>query len=268
MIYLWAVVVLAVVGIGWLLYNSGAESGGKLIGRYDPRRRLKRATRLKRDGKLDEACDFLLDLLDRWESDPPRDSEANIPEDYPEVDHYWKAANYLQRAGRTEEAWSILSRVIGGEYPRRIRLRQYCQELEGQSFRSSHERKMARRLLKREPEGSTYQDRAKIHDKTRLFFKREGRRAEAAKHKLLAYGAEVLWLWYDGQVFDGARDQLADSTSREAIEEAVSSATKVVDRPELDDDLTDLLACWVQRVPEASLGELEERVGQLLGSED
>lgn len=263
-----AILVLVVLVALWLQLRDGEtpqESSGLvgvgLAGRglADPRQRLKQATKLKREGKLDQAAELMKKLVAKWEEDPPI-TEANVPEDYPERKVYWKLANYLQRAGRSEEAWDVLKRLHREEYPRIQRLKRYYRNLAEEGPKYEHDRRQVERMLEREPENSIYQDKAWIFGKTRLFLQREGRDLEALRYGILADALGLLAFWYGSRNEPMVQQRFEKQTEEDAVREAVSSRVQKADRPELEMPLGDLVVDWVQRIPDADPEALDEDV--------
>lgn len=273
-----AILVLVVLVAIWLQLRNGdtpRESSGAVgagstrRGIANPRQRLKEATRLKKEGKLDEAAEFLRKLVAKWEGDPPI-SRANVPEDYPEVKVYWKLANYLQRAGRSEEAWEVLRRVHQEQYPKIQQAKHYFQRLaeEGPEYDGEYARRQVDELLESEPENTIYLEKSQIYDKTRLFLHREGRDLEALKYGIMADALGLLSLWYGSRNEPMVQEQYEKQTEEGAVREAVARRAKKANRPELEQSLGDLVVNWVQRIPDVDPVKLQDGISRLLESFD
>lgn len=268
---MWWTIGLAVVLIALWVWGRGSgsdfsrsRSENGASSDWNPRNELKEATALKKAGKLDEACDFLLDLLGRWEADPPRLTDASVAEDYPEVTHYWKAANYLQRADRSDEAEQVLNRLLDGEYPRIKRHREYYRTLEREGPDHPSDQHRIENLLKKQPEDTIYMDLTRIHDKARLFLEREGRDREAAKHGVLSYASGVLSLWYGSRGEPIVQERFEEQTSDEWIRDAAGAFAERMERADLEESVVQELAGWIETIPDASLRDLENRIEAVL----
>lgn len=269
-----AILVLVVLVALWLQLRDGEtpqkSSGAVGIGptgrsSVDRRRRLKEATRLKKEGKLDEAAEFLRKLVARWEEDPPI-TGANVPEDYPEVKVYWKLANYLQRAGRSEEAWEVLRRVHQEQYPKIQQTKRYFRKLakEGPEYDGEYARRQVDELLESEPENTIYLEKSQIYDKTRLFLQREGRDLEALRYGILADAVGLLSLWYGSRNEPMVQDQYESQTEENAVREVVARRAKKANRPELKELLGELVIDWIRRIPDVDPNDLDEKIQENL----
>lgn len=267
-----AVIILALImaagwwGVRWLSEGNGGLGESLRIG-DEPRRKLKRATELKKEGPLDEAADYLLDLLQRWERNPPQTEGANTPE-YPEVGVYWKAANYLQRAGRSEEAWAILDRLLRTEYPQMESLREYYKELRSRRPSNDYERRERDRILAVQPESSISRELAEAHDKARLFMEREGREVDAVRHALLSYAVGLVSFWYDAQDSSVVEERFKVVASEETIRENAETAASTLDRPEVREPVEETLSSWVENLPDGSLDDLSDRLEAILAPDE
>lgn len=227
--------------------DDGARSSSRTI--KNPRQKLKRATELKRKDRLDDACDYLSDLIRKWERNPPTEPAAGIPEDYPEWKVYWKLANYRQKAGRSEEGWEVLQRLMALEYPRvQAQMDFYKSEPTNDT----------------EPEHTICQELAQIYDKVRLFSDREGNPKAAIRFGVLSHAADAKSLWYAGQSSSIVRSRFEETASDSAIESTIHG---------LVDDSSDggtrsaifrRMRTWIDDLPDSELESLSDAIANVL----
>lgn len=236
--------------------SAGRVSSGRV---EEPRQKLKQATALKRQGKIDEACEHLAELIRSWEDAPPL-SEANVPEEYPGWKVYWKHASYLQKAGRPEEGWEVLQRLIDLDYPAVEAQVDHYESLSPDDGASKYEAERISEMLEVEPEQTIFRELGQIFDKVRLFCDREGRDDDAIRYGTLSYAAAMKSWWYDGQNEPVVRGRFEEETSDEAIREVVDGLLNDGDPNELREELAEALRAWINDLPSSDLNQLSNKV--------
>lgn len=246
---------LALLVVAFIFASEQSGGGGTRTSTStikNPRQKLKRATELKREGQLDDACDYLSDLIRKWERNPPTEPAAGIPEDYPEWKVYWKLANYLQKAGRSEEGWEVLQRLMSLDYPR----------VQAQiDFYKSESTKET------EPEQTLSRELAQIYDKVRLFSDREGNPEAAVRFGVLSHAADAKSLWYAGQESSIVKNRFEDTASDSAIEGTIDGVMGDSSDGEARSALFDKLRAWIDGLPDSELASLSDAVADILSSD-
>lgn len=215
----------------------------------NPRQKLKRATELKREGQLDDACNYLDNLIRRWENDPPTEPAAGVPEDYPEWKVYWKLASYLQEGGRPEEGRAVLGRLMALDYPAiQARVDYY-------NSQSANET---------EPEQSISQELAQVYDKARLFTDREGNPEAAIRFGVLSHAADAKSLWYAGQSSSIVRSRFEEAASDSAIESTISELVGGSSDDSTRSALFDRIRIWIDGLPDSELASLSDSISDVL----
>lgn len=218
----------------------------------NPRQKLKRATDLKREGQLDDACEYLSNLIRRWENNPPTEPAAGVPEDYPEWKVYWKLASYLQKAGRSEEGLEVLQRLMALDYP----------AVQAQiDFYKSESTKET------EPEQTISQELAQIYAKARLFSDRAGHTEAAIRFGILSHAAGAKSLWYAGQESSIVRSRFEETASDSAIQSTINGLMGDSSDVDARSALFDKLRVWIDGLPDSELSSLSDSVAGVLSSD-
>jgi tetratricopeptide (TPR) repeat protein len=163
------------------------------------------------------------------------------------IETFLRLPLYLQKAGRSDEAWVEFNNLLTKGYPN--------QSINEVDITMTHSR---------------------IYDKMRLFLQRENRYIEAIKYGIFSY-LLVLTFWYkqteyckrskdksDRFLAKRFRQELALESTEKSITEMLLPLLKKAKRESLLNDLIEFLKLQIEKLPNVNLIELSEELNKIL----
>lgn len=185
-----------------------------------PDRLLKKATEFKRKGEIGEAISLLRQAYKEIER-----GEIIYP-----VQTFLRLPMYLQEAGKSDEAWGELNRLILEGYPNQLK----------------------------DP-GVIPMDHSIIYDKMRLFLEKEGRNDLAVRFGMLSY-----IYWALGLHRQSRRAELEKHLSRDVLRELVEKLLKKAKKSERVDELLGVISGQIARFPNIDFSKFAESIDAVL----
>lgn len=142
------------------LFGSRAKAGVVFSQNPKAEAALKRATALKKKGRMDEAIAALRDFRRHAER-----GEASFG-----IESYVRLPLYLQAAGRREEAWEEFYRLVNKGYPHQL-----------------------------DDEGCRCKERSTVYDKMRLFLQRDGHKRLAVYFDVMCLASRLRGMSLHGE---------------------------------------------------------------------
>jgi hypothetical protein len=148
---------------------------------------------------------------------------------YP-VSTFLRLPLYLQDSGRSDEAWKEFKSLLNHGFPNQLSTPQFLP-----------------------------MDHSQIYDKMRLFLQREREFERAVSFGILSYMS-----WAVGLYRQKRRSELKGYIKRENIDVNLAPLLKKARRLEVKDELVDVIAAEINRLPEIDLESLKERIDSIL----
>ena len=155
---------------------------GKSKPQHDPRDLLKKATSKKKDGELDEAVSFLRKAYKEIAKGNTNHS----------INTFLRLPNYLQKAGKPDEAWNEYNKLLNNGYPNQLN-----------NF------------------SVITMEHSKIYDKMRLFLQRENK-----NEKAIIFGILSDLAWVRGLNLQKRNSELNTFSKTQNIKDRLESLLK------------------------------------------
>jgi hypothetical protein len=204
--------------------KSRSTNYSSIFSEDDPKKLLKKATKFKKRGDFDNAINALKHSYELI-------SKGNI---IYSINTFLRLPLYLQKAGRTKEAWKEFNNLLENGYPNQM-----------------------------QKKGIVFIDKANIFNKMRLYLQREKKNAKAIKYGIFSHIAMVRGLYLQKR-----KSELKNSQSKESIQTMLKSLLKKAKKIGLLEEFTNLVSEEIKNPSKIDSNRTSQKIDKILSKAD